>query len=230
MGKGKLIVLEGGDSAGKSTQVKQITKYFDDNNITYACEHFPKYGHNEFSEVIAKFLRGEFGTVDEVDPYFVANIYAMDRYLYLPELLQKLEDNDVVLLDRYVVSNVAFQGAKFRNEEESAKIQSWIEDFEFEFLDLPYPDLTLYMDVPSEVAEERLKDREGDDREYLKGKQDIHEADMEFQKRVRAVYQSYSSANNYHIIRSTVVNEDAGETSLRILTPEEIFESYKKLL
>ena len=216
--KGKLAVLESLDGAGKSTQIKEITKHFDSLNLKYEHLHFPKYGHNEFSEVIAKFLRGEFGTVDEVDPYFVANIYAMDRYLYLPELLQKLEDNDVVLLDRYVFSNLAFQGAKYEDIGKAAYIQNWINDFEFEFLELPYPDLTIFLDV----IEKRLKDREGEDRNYLKGLPDIHEEDISFQKKVRDVYLSLEGAKNYHII--SCVKKD------KVLLPEELFDTYKDLL
>ena len=82
---GKLIVLEGTDSAGKGTQLKLTKEYLISKNIKFDYLHFPKYEHNEFSNIIAKFLRGEFGDIDEVDPIFVANIYAMDRYLYLPE-------------------------------------------------------------------------------------------------------------------------------------------------
>ena len=84
MPKGKLIVLEGTDGAGKSTQLNLIKKYLEEKHLKYAYLHFPKYGHNEFSAVIAKFLQGDFGGVDDVNPYFVANIYAMDRFLFLP--------------------------------------------------------------------------------------------------------------------------------------------------
>lgn len=224
---GKLIVLEGTDGAGKSTQLELIKKYLEERNIKYDFLHFPKYGHNEFSEVIAKFLRGEFGTVDEVDPYFVANIYAMDRYLYLPELLEKLENNEVVLLDRYVFSNLAFQGAKFDDVYKSSHIQTWIDDFEFEFLELPYPDLTLFLDVPMDIVEERLKDREGDDRDYLKGLPDVHEQDIPFQKKVRDIYLSLNGSNDYYIVPCAVPQMDG---SWDVTPPEELFKAYETLI
>jgi dTMP kinase len=222
--RGKLIVLEGTDGAGKSTQLNLIKKYLEGANLKYDFLHFPKYGHNEFSEVIAKFLRGEFGGVDDVDPYFVANIYAMDRYLYLPELLQKLEDNDVVLLDRYVFSNLAFQGAKLND---GGKIQKWIKDFEFGFLGLPYPNLTLFLDVPIEVVKERLKDREGEDRDYLKGLPDVHESDIPFQSIVRNVYLNLKLEQNYHIIPCA---EPLMDGSWDVYPSEKLFESYKSLI
>ena len=230
MEKGKLIVLESCDGAGKSTQIQLITKYFESANLKCVHEHFPKYGHNEFSDIIAKFLRGEFGGVNDVDPYFVANIYAMDRFMYLPTLLKQLEENDVVLLDRYVYSNIAFQCAKVKDNVERIKLLKWIEEFEFEFLKLPRPNLTLFLDVPIDVVKERLTDRKGEDREYLEGKQDIHEADLDFQSTVTDIYKglslilnkglySLSEDKNYHIVEC--VKND------KILTPEEIFNSYK---
>jgi len=225
MGKGKLIVLESCDGAGKSTQIKQITKYFEEKNLKYDFLHFPKYGHNEFSEVIAKFLQGEFGGVDDVDPYFVANIYAMDRFLFLPELKKMLEENDVVLLDRYVFSGMAFQAAKYINKDKQEEIIDWIDKFEFDFLDLPYPDLTIFLNVPMEVIKQRLiNNREGADREYLEGKEDIHEADLEFQARVNQVYFDLEvDSRNYHIVHCA---EDNG----RVFPPKELFETYKNLL
>ena len=157
----KLIVLEGTDGAGKSTQTDKVKAYLEANNLKYEYFHFPMYGHNEFSEVIAKFLRGEFGGVDDVDPYFVANIYGMDRFMFLPELERAISENDVVLLDRYVFSNLAYQGAKYDGIE-SDKIKNWIHGFEFGFLKLPYPDLNIFFDVPIDVVKERLEaKREG---------------------------------------------------------------------
>jgi len=228
---GKLIVLEGNDGSGKSTQLELIKKYLEDAGLKYDFLHFPKYGHNEFSEVIAKFLRGEFGTVDEVDPYFVANIYAMDRYMYKPTLLQQLEDNDVVLLDRYVFSNLAFQGAKFEDRGKSGEIQNWINMFEFEFLKLPYPNLTLFLDVPINIVEERLKDRKGEDRDYLKGLPDVHESDIPFQKKVRDIYILLKNAKNYHIVKCVEMDGYLNKyAEPRVLPPEELFESYRRLI
>lgn len=224
----KLIVLEGLDGSGKSTQVKLIKNYFKDNSIKYEYIHFPIYGNNEASDVIAAFLRGEYGDVDEVNPIFVANIYAMDRYLYLPTLQKQMYENDVILMDRYVFSNMAYQGAKYNNETQSQIIRDWINEYEFGFLELPYPDLNIFFDVPLPAIEQRLKEkREGDDREYLKGKEDIHEKDMNFQSKVRDNYLALKSYLNYYIIDcDTEVSKDY----FRLDMPDEVFEKYKKYL
>lgn len=219
MHNAKLIVLSALDSGGKSTQCNLIKKYFEDHNYSYVHLHFPIYDHNEASKVVAAYLRGEYGDIDKVNPVFVANIYAMDRFLYLPELQKHLMNNDVVLLDRYVFCNMAYQGAKYETEAQASIIRDWINEFEFGFLELPYPDLNIFFDVPIELIEERLKQkRTGEDRKYLNGKTDIHEMSIEYQKNVRENYLRLRNYQNYKVI----------ETGS--LTPEEIFDKYKSVL
>lgn len=230
MARGKLIVLEGTDGAGKSTQLSKIKNYLKENNLTHTFYHFPMYGHNQFSDIIARFLRGEYGASDEVDPLFVANMYAMDRFRFLPQLEKDLQTYDVVLLDRYVYSNIAYQCAKYSTDEDSQIMKEWILEFEFNFLKLPYPDLNLFLNVPQEITQERLKaKREGEDRDYLKGKQDVHEVDMSFQEAVRNYYiDSMIGAQNCKIIDCAVKLHI--EEKLYIFTPDELFNSYKKYI
>lgn len=233
MSESKLIVLEGLDGSGKSTQIKLIQKYFIDNDLKYEFIHFPIYGHNEASKDIAAYLRGEYGNVNEVSPIFVANIYAMDRFLYLPTLQRQLLENDVVLLDRYVFSNMAYQGAKYLNEAQSQIMRDWIDEYEFGFLELPYPDLNIFFDVPIDFIADRLKDkRKGDDRNYLKGKTDIHEADIELQKRVRDNYLALKGYQGYEIVECAHTTTVPGSQVLlwETLSPEALFNTYKKFL
>lgn len=233
MGDAKIIVLEGLDGSGKSTQIELIKKYFEEHNLKYAFIHFPIYDNNEASKVIAAYLRGEFGSINEVDPIFVANMYAMDRYLYLPTLQKQILENDVILLDRYVFSNMAFQGAKYTTEAQSQIIRDWINEFEFGFLELPYPDLNIFFDVPLAFIKERLNVREQDDtRVYLNGKKDIHEADFEFQSRVRDNYLALKEFQNYEIISCAYTTVPIGSKveCLATYTPEQLFETYKKYI
>ena len=227
MSRGKLIVLEGTDGSGKSTQTELTKKYLEDNNLSFTYYHFPMYGHNQFSDVIARFLRGEFGEADEVDPLFVANIYAMDRFRFLPTLDQDLEENDVVLLDRYVYSNIAYQCAKFEDPDEIQRMKEWIFEFEFGFLSLPYPDLNIFFDVPMGVTRKRLEtQREGGDREYLQGKQDVHEVSIEFQGKVRDNYiMSMLAGTNCKIIQCAIAAGNDDEWLVH--TPKEVFELYR---
>jgi dTMP kinase len=224
----KLIVLEGIDGSGKSTQTELVKKYFGTRKLSFSFFHFPMYGHNEFSDIIARFLRGEFGSIDKVSPYFVANIYGMDRYMFMPILEEALKTVDVVLLDRYVFSNLAYQGAKYPNQSiESARVKQWILDFEFEFLQLPYPDLNIFFDVPTEITKGRLESQRGDDKEYLQGRQkDIHEEDMEFQERVRQNYLGVmESSPNCKIVPCTIPVKDNEHL---VISPENIFKMHVK--
>ena len=233
MNNAKLIVLEGLDGSGKSTQIEIIKEYFKEKNLTYAYVHFPIYGHNEASSVIAAYLRGEYGDINKVDPIFVANMYAMDRFLYLPELKKQILENDVVLLDRYVFSNMAYQGAKHNNVSQSKIMRDWINEFEFGFLELPYPDINIFFDVPIETIEKRLLEkRDGNDREYLNGKSDIHEADIEFQRRVRDNYFVLDNYSNFKIVQcgKLEVTPESKEGNIIIYSPEEIFKVYEEKL
>ena len=218
----KFIVLEGNDGAGKSLQVKLITEYYQNQGKKVKFIHFPMYGHNMYSDMISKFLRGEYGSNDEVDPIFVANIYAMDRYMYKNQLIKDLEENDIIVMDRYVFSNIAYQGAKTKTEQEEEHMFQ-ILDFEFGFLGLPYPDLVLFFDVPINEIERRLNlGRTGADRDYLNGKQDIHEKDIDYQSKVRDMYLNMTDLTNFHVINT--YNEQG------ILNPEDLFNSFKSYL
>jgi dTMP kinase len=224
----KLISIEGCDGAGKSTQVELVKKYFKNHKLSFSFFHFPMYGHNEFSDIIARFLRGEFGGIDKVSPYFVANIYAMDRFMFLPILKEALKTVDVVLLDRYVFSNIAYQAAKYPlASKETDDIRTWILNFEFDFLNLPYPDLNIFFDVPIKITKERLETkREGSDRDYLNGKQDIHEADFEFQERVRQNYLDIMAGVNSKIIPCTIAQKD----KYLVIPPKDLFKMHVKPL
>ena len=223
---GKLISVSSLDGGGKTTQCELIQKYFENNNIKYVYIHFPTYD-NEAGKIVAAYLRGEYGNIDQVDPVFVANIYAMNRFLYLPKLQKQLEEVDVVLLDRYVFCNMAYQGAKYNTETQSNIIRDWINEFEFGFLELPYPDLNIFFDLPLSLIEKRLgKKRKGDDRKYLNGKTDIHETDIKFQEKVRENYLALKNYENFIMISCS--REDEHETLED--SPEEIFKKYEEQL
>ena len=184
-----LVVLEGLDGAGKSTQVKKLRTYLESifGNIEYI--HFPRYDAPVYGDLISRFLRGDFGDNDTVHPQLVALLFAEDRHGAAPEMKEALKKGRTVLLDRYVYSNIAYQCAKLRNEAEAGSLRDWIFNTEYGNFGLPVPDLNIFLDVPIGFVESKLKSqRGGQDREYLEGGQDIHEADIEFQKRVREIY------------------------------------------
>lgn len=184
-----LVVLEGLDGAGKSTQVKKLRKYLEELSGTLEYIHFPRYDAPVYGDLISRFLRGGFGSNEAVHPQLVALLFAEDRHGAAPVIKKKLEEGCNVLLDRYVYSNIAYQCAKLRNTEEAERLRDWIFCTEYGDFGLPKPDLNIFLDVPIGFVESKLQSqRGGADREYLEGGQDIHEADIEFQRRVRDIY------------------------------------------
>ena len=201
-----LIVLEGLDGAGKSTQVKKLKEYLTERCGSLEYIHFPRYDAPVYGDLIGRFLKGEFGSIEAVHPQLVALLFAEDRH------------RAVVLLDRYVYSNIAYQCAKLPQGAERTRLRNWIFDTEYGDFDLPEPDLNLFLDVPIGFVEKSLAaNRQGDDRTYLHGAQDIHEADIRFQEAVRDMYRA-EAARDAHFLRI-----DCGDAEGRMLPPDDIF-------
>lgn len=212
------IVLEGLDGAGKSTQIRMLRQLFADRGVESEYVHFPRFDSPVYGQLIARFLRGEFGGVQEVDPYLVALIFAGDRADAAPQIRQWLDEGKAVVLDRYVYSNVGFQCAKLPAGEERDRLADWIVNLEFGYNALPRPDLSLFLDVPFAFTERKLSEvREGDDRDYLQGGQDIHEASLQLQQDVRSVY--LASAAKDPSLRVV----DCSDASGAMESPEGIF-------
>ena len=212
------IVIEGLDGAGKSTQVQKLTEYFTQQGNKCKFIHFPQMEQGIFGDLIAKFLRGDLGKINEVHPYLVALIYAGDRNDAAQQMQQWLDNGITVIMDRYVYSNIAFQCAKIKGEAEKEELANWILELEYNYFKIPRPDVNLFLDVPFEFTTKKLTEsREGDDRKYLKGKQDIHEANLDFQRSVLEVYNwQIEHYKDFHRINCI---GNANE----MLTPDEVF-------
>lgn len=213
-----LIVIEGLDGAGKSTQVRLMKEYLSGVLPRLDYIHFPRYDEPVYGGLIGKFLRGGFGPNDSVHPQLVALLFAEDRHGAAPGIKQALAEGATVLLDRYVYSNIAYQCAKLRDMDEAEDLREWILNTEFGVFDLPRPDLSIFLDVPIGFVEQSLsRERGGSERGYLHGAHDIHEADIEFQKRVRAMYLRQASLD------PSLVVVDCSAPDGSMLPPEEIF-------
>ncbi len=200
---GKFIAIEGLDGAGKSTQVKLLREFLKIKGIRTKFVHFPRSGHGIFGELISRFLRGEFGDVKDVHPQLVALLFAEDRKEFSDTIKKWLKEDYFVIVDRYVLSNIAFQCAKLEKAVEKRSLKKWIYVYEYEHNKIPKPDLSLYIDVPFEFASASLmKKREGDERAYLNGKEDIHEKDLALQNAVQGEYKKLmrDEKNFYQIV------------------------------
>ena len=213
-----LIVLEGLDGAGKSTQIGMLQKRLAERGIAYEYLHFPRFDAPVYGELIARFLRGELGGVDRVDPYVVALLYAGDRAGAAPMIRAWLDAGKFVILDRYVYSNVAYQCAKIDDTAARRHLRDWIVDLEYRHNAIPVPDVSLFLDVPFGFTRRKLEEvREGDDREYLQGKKDIHESSLALQRRVREVYLEQAAEDDaFRVVSCTGAQDE-------MLAPEAIF-------
>lgn len=183
------IVIEGLDGAGKSTQLNMLRNLLNSKNIPFEYLHFPRVDEGVFGNLVSMFLRGDLGANNQVNPYLVALIYAGDRNDAQSIIRQWIDSGKLVVIDRYIYSNLAFQGAKIADAAKKTELRQWIKNLEYNYYGIPQPDLTLFLDVPFSFTTKSLTTvRTGDDRRYLQGKQDIHEADLNFQEQVRREY------------------------------------------
>ena len=219
-----LVVIEGLDGAGKSTQVRLMREYFGTVCPSLEYIHFPRYDAPVYGGLISTFLRGGFGPIDKVHPQLVALLFAEDRHGAAAEIRKALASGATVLLDRYVYSNIAYQCAKMPDDEGSEALRQWIFDTEYGDFNLPRPDLNIFLDVPISFVEKSLSgSRKGGDRAYLQGSSDIHESDIEFQKRVRAMY-----LRQAWLDPSFVVVDCSGEDG-QMLPPDAIFAKLRRI-
>lgn len=218
------IVLEGLDGAGKSTQIKLLRQMLEARGVATEYLHFPRYDAPVFGELIARFLRGDLGTMEEVNPYLVALIFACDRADAAEAMRSALAEGKYLIVDRYVYSNVGFQCAKLPAGERK-ELKDWILKLEYERNGLPRPDVNIFLDVPLKFIESRLgAARTGDDRDYLMGAADIHEASLDLQRAVREVYLDAAKEDaSLKIIDCSGTNGD-------MATPEAIFERIRPVI
>lgn len=213
-----LIVIEGLDGAGKSTQIRKMRQYLESKPAALEYIHFPRYDAPVYGNLISRFLRGDYGDNSQVHPQLVALLYAEDRHGAVPQMKAALENGGNVLLDRYVYSNIAYQCAKIDSPEERKELRDWILQTEYGQFGLPKPDLNIFLDVPLGFVEKKLGgSRNGADRSYLDGARDIHEADISFQRRVRDVYVEQCAADE------DFIKIDCSDAGGNMLPPDAIF-------
>ena len=175
---------------------------------------FPRYDATFFGQRIGDFLNGRFGQLNEVDPFLASLLYAGDRLESKSELMQQLSASDVLILDRYVPSNIAHQAGK-KTGEARRELASWIEKIEYDLFGLPRPDLVVLLDTPTEVSQEFIARKA--QRTYTTQSADMQEADTDYLTRVRSAYRELAAERDWSIV--PVVNE-RGIRSMDEITEE----------
>lgn len=164
--KGKLIVIDGIDGSGKATQAKLLIKRIKKSGYKTATLDFPQYYNNFFGELVGRFLNGEFGNAPKINPYLASVLYAADRWEAKEKIEKWLEDEKIVLLDRYSSSNQIHQAGKFSDPKERKKFLEWLEEMEFNVFKIPKPDAIIFLNVPYKISKKLLTKKVS--RSYLK--------------------------------------------------------------
>ena len=189
-----LIAIEGIDGSGKGTQASRLVERLGSEGVSCSLLSFPRYSETLFGASIGKFLNGDFGPLEAVAPQLAATLYAGDRFESRGVLLEALAQQQVVVCDRYVPSNLAHQGSRVEDERQAELIE-WIERIEYDVFQLPRPDTVLWLDLPPQLSQKliRLKPT----RDYTDRAVDLQEADLEYQLGVQQVYGSLASSRSH---------------------------------
>ena len=182
--KGKMIVIDGADGSGKATQTKLLLSYLKKNKINNRYITFPRYYTSFHGKHVGRFLTGEFGGNNEVNPYLSSLTYALDRLTARDEMVEWLSDGNVVVADRYVSASLAHQGSKMPFKKQKAFLD-WLYDMEYKEHKLPKEDIVIYLYVPAMTSQDLIgkKGKRG----YTKGK-DEAEKDLSHQEKSIAMY------------------------------------------
>lgn len=188
---GKLIVIEGAcDGIGKTTQYNLLKDSLIKDGETIFNHHFPTYGSYQGMGV-ENYLKGDFGLPQDLSPYFINSLYAIDRAITWHSILkEKYNNGDIILLDRYTTSSIIYQSALIEDIEERKKFIDYIIDFEYNKLDIKKPDKVIFLYASFDVATKLRKSRKQNDGIS----NDIHERDLSFMKKV---YDNALFVSNY---------------------------------
>lgn len=177
----KLIIIEGLDGSGKSTQIKLLEEYLKSNEITYKKIKLPDYD-SPSSTLVKMYLGGEFGSsADDVNAYAAGAFYAVDRYASFNLGWKKdYESGTLIIADRYATSNSIYQMEKIEESKWDEYLE-WSEDFEYNKLSIPRPNCVIYLDMPVEISQRLMTSRyDGDE-----NKKDVHEVNVDFLNKCR---------------------------------------------
>lgn len=217
--KGKLIVIDGINGSGKETQTKLLLQYLRNQNITANFISFPRYHTSFHGKTVSRFLSGEFGKLNDVNPYLSSLAFALDRLTAKNQIIDWLNDGHIVLADRYVTSSLAHQGAKLALKDRQ-KFSSWIYEMEYQQHKMPKENMVIFLYVPAEISDKLMQQRNG----KHEGKKDIEEG-LAYQKKVAKYYlQLCLKFKHWEIINCVLKN---GELKSRETIHQEIINLLK---
>ncbi|MCA9332881.1 FAD-dependent thymidylate synthase [Candidatus Saccharibacteria bacterium] len=183
--KGSFFVIEGTDGSGKGTQAGLLVDRLRKEGYDVELFDFPQYD-KESSYFVKQYLNGVYGSSSDIGPYTGSLFYALDRFEASFAIKKALDENKVVIANRFTGSNMAHQGTKFATSEERKGFFIWLDNLEFEVLKTPRPDKSIVLRMPAEIAQKLVDSK--DARKYTDKKRDIHEADIDHLRKSVEVY------------------------------------------
>ena len=184
--KGKFIVIDGTDGSGKATQAGLLAEKIKKEKFSVELADFPQYGQKS-AGLIEEYLNGKYGTAADVGPYRGSIFYACDRYDASFKIKKWLNEDKIVVSNRYVTANMAHQGGKIKNAEDRKKYFNWLNDLEYEIFNIPKPDINIILHVDAAIAQKLVDNKNA--REYIDGaKRDIHENDLTHLRDAEKIY------------------------------------------
>jgi len=222
--KGKLIVIEGLDSSGKATQTKLLVKRLKKEGMSCTFVSFPRYYSSFYGQMVARYLRGEFGKINTIHPYLASLLYTWDRYFFKEKLKKWLQQGKIVIADRYTTANMLYQGAKLKSKKEKDYFLKWLSNLEYKIHGLPLPDKVIYLYVLLKIVLQ-WKKKKGK-RRYLKNKKDIHEINITYLRKVEA--QALVLAKKYRWSKIDCIKK--GHVLSKKEVAEEVWKIVKKII
>ena len=181
--KGKLIVIDGADGSGKTTQTNLLIKHLRKDGEKVRFIHFPRYKENFFGKFIGHCLSEQYYNWVNIHPKIASVMYAADRWESKEEIKDSIKEGYVVVMDRYISANQIHQGGKIANLKKRESFIKWLAEMEYKVFKIPKPNLTIYLSLPIEIVLKLIKKRDYKGaRAYLGSKKDVHEKDKNFLK------------------------------------------------
>lgn len=186
---GKLIVIDGIDGSGKTTQIELLKQVLALQGQALQVISFPRYRDNIYGKLIKRYLEGEFGDINEVNPYLMACVYAGDRVLAKPSIEKWLEEGKLVVVNRYVSASKAHMGANLQ-EEEREQFFNWLDELEYKTNGMPKEDLTILLKIDPKIAQKNI----------VSIGRDIHEENLRHLEEASKIYLQLSENENWHVV------------------------------
>ncbi len=187
-----IITLEGTDGTGKNTQAKLLTEWLSKEFPTKLLT-FPDYSGTFFGHEVGKYLNGDYGNLEDINPKFASLLFALDRFENKETIMNLIDKNYIIVMDRYIESNIIYQCSRVPKEERE-NLKTWLEKVEYDILELPESDEIIFLDLPPEHSRKLVLKKEA--RNYTYSKEDIHEGNENL------------ISDSYEFYKETAIKED----------------------